>query len=261
MTRRSDALHIAIIMDGNGRWATARGLPRSAGHRQGAEAVRQVVEAAPALGVRTLTLYAFSSDNWSRPPGEVRALMRLFRAYLRAESARLAEQGVRLSVIGRRDRLALPLRVEIERAERRTAAGSVLHLRLAIDYSARDAIVLAASQLSAREPRTRESLTCEPLARELLTREQFARMLAAAYVTDADGPAADSGAPDVDLMIRTGGEHRLSDFLLWECAYAELYFTERTWPEFTAASLAAAISEFHHRVRRFGALPAAAAAG
>src|SRR6185437_3101300 len=205
-------------------------------------------------------------DNWSRPPSEVRALMRLFRVYLRAESARLAEQGVRLSVIGRRDRLALPLRVEIERAERRTAAGSVLHLRLAIDYSARDAIVLAASRLStrellARESRTRVPVAREALARELLTREQFARTLAAAYVTDADGPLTDSSAPDVDLMIRTGGEHRLSDFLLWECAYAELYFTERTWPEFTAASLAAAISEFHHRVRRFGALPAAAAAG
>ncbi|MGH7633133.1 MAG: polyprenyl diphosphate synthase, partial [Gemmatimonadaceae bacterium] len=186
VTHRSDALHVAIIMDGNGRWATARGLPRSAGHRQGAEAVRRVVEAAPTLGVGTLTLYAFSSDNWNRPPGEVRALMRLFRAYLRAESARLAERGVRLSVIGRRDRLALPVRVEIERAERRTAAGSVLHLRLAIDYSARDAIMLAASQLSARES---------------LTREQFARMLAAAYATDAVGAGSDSAAPDVDLMI------------------------------------------------------------
>jgi undecaprenyl diphosphate synthase len=175
MTHRSNALHVAIIMDGNGRWASARGLPRSAGHRQGAEAVRQVVEAAPALGVHTLTLFAFSSDNWSRPPREVGALMRLFRAYLRSESARLAERGVRLSVIGRRDRLALPLRVEIERAERRTAAGSVLHLRLAIDYSARDALVRAASQCTTPAPPTGRSR-----AREPLTRDGFARHLAEA---------------------------------------------------------------------------------
>ena len=253
-----NTLHIAIIMDGNGRWATARGLPRSAGHRQGAEAVRQVVEAAPTLGVHTLTLYAFSSDNWNRPPREVGALMRLFRAYLRSESARLAERGVRLSVIGRRDRLTLPLRVEIERAERRTAGGSVLHLRLAIDYSARDALVRAATALTTRAPLSPHA---RARARDSLTREEFARLLAAAYAADAGAVGHASAAPDVDLMIRTGGEHRLSDFLLWECAYAELYFTDRMWPEFTAASLAAAITEFHHRVRRFGALPAAVAAG
>jgi undecaprenyl diphosphate synthase len=256
VTHRANALHVAIIMDGNGRWASARGLPRSAGHRQGAEAVRQVVEAAPALGVHTLTLFAFSSDNWSRPPREVGALMRLFRAYLRSESARLAERGVRLSVIGRRDRLALPLRVEIERAERRTAGGSVLHLRLAIDYSARDALVRAASQCTTPEP-----LTGRSRARNPLTRDGFARHLAEAYAADANGTGSTPAVPDVDLMVRTGGEHRLSDFLLWECAYAELYFTNRMWPEFTAASLAAALTEFHHRVRRFGALPAAVAAG
>jgi undecaprenyl diphosphate synthase len=230
-------LHVAIIMDGNGRWATRRGLPRAAGHRAGAEAVRRAVEAAPSLGVRTLTLYAFSSDNWRRPPREVAMLMRLFRAHLKTETPRLLANGVRLSVIGRRDRLSLPLRAAIDDAEQETSGGVTLHLRLAIDYSARDAILRAAARLGAAPHATP-------------TRAHFGRLLADEH---APGPAA----PDVDLLIRTGGERRLSDFLLWECAYAELHFTEVMWPEFGAADLRQAIDDFQHRERRFGGLPTA----
>jgi undecaprenyl diphosphate synthase len=221
-------LHAAVIMDGNGRWATARGLPRVAGHRAGARAVRRVVEAAPGLGIGTLTLYAFSSDNWQRPPREVGALMRLFRSYLASETARLIENGVRLTVIGRRDRLPEVLARAIAGAEEATAGGRRLHLRVAIDYSARDAILRAAA-----------------LAGGETTRDGFAALLGS--VAGAAEPA-----PDVDLLIRSGGEQRLSDFLLWECAYAELYFTPRQWPDFDAAALAEAVAEFHHRERRFG---------
>jgi undecaprenyl diphosphate synthase len=228
------ARHVAIIMDGNGRWATARGMPRVAGHRQGAEAVRRVVEAAPDLGVGTLTLYAFSSDNWSRPPREVAALMRLFRSYLRSETRRLTENGVRLSMIGRRDRLPLGLRAAMEDAERRTAGGSRLHLRLAIDYSARDAITRAAELATVAGT---------------LSRERFAELLA-----NACSPTGDGDTRDVDLLVRTGGERRLSDFLLWECAYAELYFTDTMWPDFGAEALAAALEDFESRERRFGGL-------
>ncbi|MEK7404320.1 MAG: di-trans,poly-cis-decaprenylcistransferase [Acidobacteriota bacterium] len=222
-------LHLAIIMDGNGRWATARGLPRVAGHRAGALAVRRTVEAAPPLGIRTLTLYAFSSDNWQRPAGEVATLMRLFRDYLRKETAACLKHGVRLSVIGRRDRLAPALRQAVEQAETATAAGRKLHLRIAVDYSARDAILGAAHRVNGKR----------------LSRAEFAGLIAAA--THAAGPV-----PDVDLLIRTGGEQRLSDFLLWECAYAELYFTPRMWPDFDANDLEDALRDFHHRDRRFG---------
>jgi undecaprenyl diphosphate synthase len=234
-------LHVAIIMDGNGRWATARAMPRAFGHRQGAESVRRVVEAAPSLGVGTLTLYAFSSDNWRRPPREVAMLMRLFRAHLRTETPRLVENGVRLSIIGRRDRLPLVLRDAIEAAERETAHGTRLHLRLAIDYSARDAIGRAALRLRDQDIDANE-----------ITREQFSALLGAAYAPGAS-------APDVDLLIRSGGERRLSDFLLWECAYAELHFTDVMWPDFSAADLAAAVGDFQSRERRFGALPERAA--
>ena len=229
------ALHVAIIMDGNGRWAAARGWPRTAGHRAGADAVRRVVEAAPDAGIRVLTLYAFSSDNWKRPPGEVATLMKLFRAYLDQETARCIEKGVRVSVIGRRDRLSLALCAAIEATENATAAGDLLHVRVAVDYSSRDAILDAAARLRA--------------AREV-TRETFTRLL----VGDHRGA---SPVADVDLLIRTGGEQRLSDFLLWECAYAELYFTPVMWPEFTAADLEAAVSQFHNRERRFGGVPVA----
>jgi undecaprenyl diphosphate synthase len=231
------ALHVAIIMDGNGRWATARGMTRAAGHRQGAEAVRRAVEAAPGLGIGTLTLYAFSSDNWRRPPREVAALMRLFRSYLRGETDRLIENGVRLTMIGRRDRLPTGLRMAMEEAESRTRLGRRLNLRLAIDYSARDSIIRAA-QLATGGAHTRES---------------FAELIARACSQEAG-----ERAPDVDLLVRTGGERRLSDFLLWECAYAELYFTDIMWPDFDAESLGEAVSFFSSRERKFGGLTAAA---
>ena len=208
-TSGSRKLHTAIIMDGNGRWATMRGLPRIAGHRAGADAVRRTVEAAPGLGIGILTLYAFSSDNWRRPPAEVSALMDLLGFYVRKETARCRENGVRLEVIGRRDRLNPKLVAAIERSETATAGGTTLTLRVAVDYSARDAI-------------RRGTI-----------------------------------GPDVDLLIRTGGEQRLSDFLLWECAYAELCFVERLWPDFNADDLALAVAEFHRRERRFGAVSAA----
>ena len=207
----SSSLHVAIVMDGNGRWAGRRGLPRVAGHRAGAEAVRRTVEAAPDLGIGALTLYAFSADNWKRPASEVAALMRLFARYLRTETPRLLKNGVRLEVVGRRDRLPAPLVAAIGAAERATARATGLRLRLAVDYSARWAI------------------------------------------------GAGVVLPDVDLLIRTGGERRLSDFLLWESAYAELHFVETMWPDFGPAELAAAVAEFHARERRFGGLSEAVA--
>jgi undecaprenyl diphosphate synthase len=232
--RTESWLHVAVIMDGNGRWASARGLPRTAGHVRGAEAVRRTVEAAPDLGIRTLTLYAFSSDNWKRPPAEVRTLLRLLARHLRSETPTLAARGVRLSVIGRRDRLPPVLAAAIVRAERRTAGGRALDLRIAIDYSARDLIAEAAARLAPSDS----------------GRDAFARRLA-----EAGGAV---GAPDVDLLVRTGGEQRLSDFLLWECAYAELYFTARAWPDFGRDDLAAAVADFRGRARRFGGLEASA---
>ncbi|HVG44697.1 MAG TPA: di-trans,poly-cis-decaprenylcistransferase [Longimicrobium sp.] len=222
-------MHVAMIMDGNGRWANARGLPRVAGHRAGAKAVRRVVAAAPGLGVGTLTLYAFSSDNWQRPPREVGALMRLFRSYLASETQRLLENGVRLTVIGRRDRLPEVLARAIVGAEAATAGGTRLHLRLAIDYSAREAILRAAALAGGRE----------------VGRGEFQALLGAAV-------GAAEPAPDVDLLVRSGGEQRLSDFLLWECAYAELWFTPRMWPDFDAGTLTEAVAEFQRRERRFG---------
>jgi undecaprenyl diphosphate synthase len=232
-----DALHVAIIMDGNGRWATRRGLRRSDGHRAGVEALRRVVEAAPGLGVGTLTLFAFSADNWRRPAEEVEALMWLLRAYLRAEAVRLAESGAKLSVIGRRDRLPARLCREIARAEKATAAGQRLNLRVAFDYSSREAILRAAVRAAGLAP----------------TLDAFSRLVSQA-------PADDPSPCAVDLLIRTGGEKRLSDFLLWESAYAELYFTDCMWPDFGGAELGTALADFRSRERRFGGLAAAAPA-
>jgi undecaprenyl diphosphate synthase len=228
--------HVAIIMDGNGRWATTRGLARAAGHAAGARAVRRTVEAARTIGIPMLTLYAFSADNWKRPAAEVGVLMRLFAEYLRAELSRCREHDIRVTILGRRDRLGPALRRAIDETERETVHGSAMDLRIAIDYSARDAIVRAATLAGVR--RTGGGAG---------TREDFARLLARAT-------HARASTPDVDLLIRTGGEHRLSDFLLWECAYAELVFTDRAWPEFCATDLEDAIVEFQRRDRRFGAL-------
>ncbi|NEV02561.1 di-trans,poly-cis-decaprenylcistransferase [Bradyrhizobium uaiense] len=227
-------LHVGIIMDGNGRWATRRGLSRLRGHEAGVEAIRRIVEAAPDQGVGTLTLYAFSSDNWRRPKAEVAALMGLLRFYLANEIAALVRNGVRLSVIGRRDRLPDGIATAITRAEAATADGTTLHLRIAIDYSARDAILNAAARVAGIGE---------------LSREAFADLI-----------TGEAGLRDVDLIIRTSGEKRLSDFLLWEGAYAELHFTERMWPEFDADDLADALASFHRRERRFGGLTAIAPA-
>jgi undecaprenyl diphosphate synthase len=208
-------------MDGNGRWAVARGLARVDGHRAGIEAVRRVVRAAPGAGIGILTLFAFSADNWRRPKDEVDALMDLISVYLESETAHCLENGVRLEVIGRRDRLSAVVREAIAHAEGATAAGARLRLRLAVDYSGRDAILAAARAVAE------------------LSRESLTSLL----------------GPPLDLLIRTGGERRLSDFLLWECAYAELVFSRRMWPDFAAEDLLAAVREFRGRERRFGALP------
>ncbi|HKX05440.1 MAG TPA: di-trans,poly-cis-decaprenylcistransferase [Methylomirabilota bacterium] len=230
MQSTSPSIHVAVIMDGNGRWAVRRGLPRSAGHHAGVDAIRRIVEAAPELGIGTLSLFAFSSDNWARPAEEVQILMTLFGRFLRDEAAPLRSHDVRLSVIGRRDRLPREVVSAIAAAETLTARGTRLHLRVAIDYSSRDAI-LEAARLGRRDD---------------ATRERFAVRL---------GEIHGAPAPDVDLLIRTGGEQRLSDFLLWESAYAELFFTSRMWPDFHGDDLAAAVAEFRGRDRRFGALP------
>ena len=232
----AQGLHIAVIMDGNGRWAKARGLPRTSGHREGAKAVQRTVEAAVELGVGTLTLYAFSADNWQRPREEISALMRLLEVYLKKETDRCVKNGVRLSVIGRRDRLDPRIVRAIERSEARTQGGRKLHLRIAIDYSAREAIAAAAALME-------DSKDLSP--------QHFSFLLNRAIHSE---PAA----PDVDLLIRTSGEQRLSDFLLWECAYAELYFTPQLWPDFGKEGLVAALEEFQHRERRFGRVPGAA---
>ena len=228
-------LHVAIIMDGNGRWAARRGLPRVAGHRAGVAAARRTVEHAPQFGIRCLTLFAFSSDNWRRPAEEVRTIFRLLRVYLRLECEALRERGARLEVIGRRDRLPLLLRKEIERVEFATRGGRELQLRVAVDYSSRDAIAQAA--LGAANALGRFSERPQESVKELLERSLTAR------------------CGEVDLLIRTGGEKRLSDFLLWESAYAELVFTDRMWPEFNEADLDAALVEFRCRERRFGGVP------
>jgi undecaprenyl diphosphate synthase len=230
-------LHVGVIMDGNGRWASARGLPRTAGHRAGVRTARKIVEAAtraPAVG--TVTLYAFSSDNWTRPTPEVGALMRLLRRALAVESKRCLENGVRLSIVGRRDRLPASLVMAIQEAEALTAHGRNLHLRVAIDYSARDSITQAAALAGGEQP----------------SRERFSQLLA---VVNHDPFAV----RDVDLLIRSGGEQRLSDFLLWECAYAEFYFTRCMWPEFSEKEFLDALSEFEMRERRFGGVRAQAA--
>jgi undecaprenyl diphosphate synthase len=228
-------LHVAIIMDGNGRWATRRGLPRIAGHRAGVAALQRVAERAPDVGIRHLTVYAFSSDNWRRPASEVDGIFWLLRAFLRLETDRLRERGARLQVIGRRDRLAQSVLRAIDKAERATADGHRLDLRVAIDYSSRDAIARAATHATAAltqgEPGSFDTLG--PLMVRTL--------------------AGQSG--EVDLLIRTGGEKRLSDFLLWELAYAELYFTDCMWPDFGEAELDEALKEFRRRDRRFGGVP------
>ncbi|MEZ5356620.1 MAG: polyprenyl diphosphate synthase [Bryobacteraceae bacterium] len=218
--------HLAIIMDGNGRWATRRGLPRLAGHQQGVEALRRVMTAAPAAGVTDLTVYAFSADNWKRPAAEVEGLMGLLTLFVARETANLVAKGIRFTAIGRRDRLPLAVRKALLEVETATCGEDRLHLRVALDYSSRETILSAASS-GAR------------------TREDLERLMP---------------APAVDLLIRTAGEQRLSDFLLWESAYAEFWFTEKLWPEFGREDLEEAMRAYESRERKYGGLPAVAVA-
>jgi undecaprenyl diphosphate synthase len=230
----ASSLHVAIICDGNGRWATSRALPRTAGHRAGAEAARRVIQSAPHLGIHTLTLFALSSANWARPASEVTAILQILQEYLLAETSHCLEEGVRLNIIGRRDRLPATLRETIADSEALTANGRRLHLRLAIDYSARHTIFQAASKFYKVTD---------------LTSEAFSNILA---------EVQRGGSTDVDLLVRTGGEQRLSDFLLWECAFAEFCFLPKRWPDFTPRDLADMVREFEQRERTRGGLPAEA---
>jgi undecaprenyl diphosphate synthase len=227
--------HVAIIMDGNGRWATARGLPRVAGHRRGAEAVRRTVTAATELGIEYLTLFGFSSENWKRPLQEVDDLMGLLRHYLRGEIAELHRNGVRLRVIGRRERLPVDIVTLIANSEELTRNNTRLQLTVALSYGGRDEIVSAAQQIAA-------AARAGKLAPEAIDEACFARHLFT------------SALPDPDLLIRTSGEQRISNFLLWQTAYSEFVFTETLWPDFSKEDLEQAVEDFNGRERRYGAV-------
>jgi undecaprenyl diphosphate synthase len=229
--------HVAIIMDGNGRWASSRGLPRLAGHRAGTQAVRRCIEAAIDLGVGWLTLYAFSSENWRRPATEVLEITGLLRHFLKSEIAELRAQGVRLRFIGNRARFERDIQVNLTQAERDTATNTRLNLVVALSYGARAEIVAAARAVA-------EAARAGTLDLATLDEESFARFLST------------SGIPDPDLIIRTSGEQRLSNFLLWQSAYAELVFLDVYWPDFGPLHFAEALAEFARRERRFGARPA-----
>ena len=225
--------HVAIVMDGNGRWATRRGLPRTAGHREGVKAVRRTVEACARLGVKVLTLFAFSSENWRRPKGEVSLLMSLFLTTLRSEVRRLAENNVRLRFIGDRSAFSVKLQHSTAQAERDTSACSGLTLVVAANYGGRWDVAQAARALA-------QEVSAGRLASELIDADRFGRQVCLADL------------PEPDLFIRTGGEHRISNFLLWQLAYTELYFTEQLWPDFDSAALEEAFADFARRQRRFG---------
>jgi len=235
-SRGAGPAHVAIIMDGNGRWAASRRLPRIAGHREGARAVRRTIEAAIRSGVTWLTIYAFSSENWRRPAGEVLDLTGLLRHYLRNELAELKDNGVRLRVIGDRSRFDPDIQNDLSGAEVETSANSRLNLTVALSYGARDEIVGAARRLA-------EAVRDRKLDPALIDEARFASVLAT------------SGIPDPDLVIRTSGEQRLSNFLLWQAAYSELVFLDVLWPDFAAEHFNAALAEYARRERRFGARP------
>ena len=226
--------HVAIIMDGNGRWAKARGLPRIAGHRRGAEAVRRTIEASVECGVSYLTLFGFSSENWRRPTGEVDELMGLLRVYLRGEIAELHGQGVRVRIIGDRARLAPDIVTLINNAEALTNENRRLTLVVALSYGGRDDIVQAARKIA------------EEAAAGRLSPEAIDENLFSGYLRTA-------GIPDPDLLIRTSGEQRISNFLLWQSAYTELVYTDTLWPDFAKSDLEQALRDFQGRERRYGA--------
>ena len=230
------AMHVGIIMDGNGRWARTHRKPRWRGHLAGVDSVREIVRASPDLGISTLTLYAFSSDNWKRPQAEVGRLFWLLREYCARERAELLENGVRVTGIGRRDRIPRSALAELERTEYATAGNHRLNLRLAIDYSSQWEIARASRDLARRVEQG--TLAAEEISPDLLMK------------------ALAGDVPPLDLLVRTAGEQRISDFMLWELAYAELYFTTVLWPDFRRADLTRALADFRRRERRFGALPA-----
>lgn len=233
-TDNKNIKHVAIIMDGNGRWAQGRGLPRTAGHKNGAEAVRRIVKAAGELGVEYLTLFGFSSENWSRPESEIKDLMNLLRFYLRGETAELHKNGARLRVIGCRERLDDDIVRMIENAEELTEDNTKITVVIALNYGGRNDIVQAIQRL--HNAHIDEKLAMETIEAQL------------------PGFLMTQGIPDPDLLIRTSGEQRISNFLLWQCAYSELYFTDTLWPDFNKEDLQAAIEDFAGRERRFGAL-------
>ncbi len=229
--------HVAIIMDGNGRWAKARGLPRVAGHRRGADAVRRVIRGAGELGVPVLTLFAFSTENWARPADEVSDLMGLLRHYLRHELEELGRNGAKLRVIGDRDRLARDIVKDISDAETRTRANTRIDVNICINYGSRDEILQATRSLARK-------VAAGEIAAEQIDESRFEHELLTA------------GVPDPDLLIRTSGEQRISNFLLWQCAYAELVFVDTLWPDFGKEHLEQAIAEFRKRERRYGGVGA-----
>ena len=232
--------HVAIIMDGNGRWAKSRGLPRAAGHERGVEALRRTVEAAGELGIRYLTVFSFSTENWRRPAAEVNALFGLLKAYVQRDLARLTQEGVRIRIIGLRDGLPDDVAVLVEKAERETAANSKFFLTIAFNYGGREEIARAARSIA-------DAVASGRLKPDDVNEKSFAGFLDTASM------------PDPDLLIRTSGEYRLSNFLLWQCAYSELVFMDVLWPDFDRASLEEALAKYHERERRFGAVSPGAA--
>ena len=232
---RKIPVHVAIIMDGNGRWAKKRGLPRTAGHAQGARVVEQILEDADHMGIRYLTVYAFSTENWSRPDSEVKALMNLLRTYMKTSLAKCARNNVRIRVIGDKSRLDSDLQASIANLEKETASNTGIGFQIAINYGSRDEIVRAVRKAAMKVKETElnpEDITEDMISDELDT----------------------CGIPDPDLLIRTGGEERISNFLLWQTAYSELYFCDAAWPDFNKAELEKAVDAFNNRERRYGGL-------
>ena len=232
---RKIPVHVAIIMDGNGRWDKKRGLPRTAGHAQGARVVEQILEDADHMGIRYLTVYAFSTENWSRPDSEVKALMNLLRTYMKTSLAKCARNNVRIRVIGDKSRLDSDLQASIANLEKETASNTGIGFQIAINYGSRDEIVRA---LRKAAQRVKDSeLNPEDITEDMIS----------------DGLDT-AGIPDPDLLIRTGGEERISNFLLWQTAYSELYFCDAAWPDFNKAELEKAVDAFNNRERRYGGL-------
>ncbi|MDD6363381.1 MAG: isoprenyl transferase [Lachnospiraceae bacterium] len=234
-TQRKIPAHVAIIMDGNGRWAKKRGLPRTMGHAQGAKVVEQILEDADHMGIRYLTVYAFSTENWTRPGTEVKALMNLLRTYMKTSLAKCAKNNVRIRVIGDKSRLDPDLQDSIRTLEEATKNNTGIGFQIAINYGSRDEITRAVRKIA-------QKTAAGELRPEDITEET---------ISDALDTA---GIPDPDLLIRTCGEERLSNFLMWQLSYSEMYFTDTAWPDFTKEELEKAVDAYNHRERRFGGL-------